>query len=196
MSRRPRPTARRAHRGGLLIEVLIALLLCAFGILGFAGMQARASTAEFESFQRSQALQLVSDMANRINANRANAGAYVFNGLIGGGAMADCSAVAAGAPLDLCEWGNLLRGSTETRGAAAVGAMLGARGCVVQAAGSTNRYVVSVAWVGMLPTGGPTDPCGLGQADFPTESLRRVVSTTVCVALLRDPAVPPPTPRC
>lgn len=196
----PRRSACRSHRrraqgGALLIEVLVAILLCAFALLGFAAMQARATGAEFESFQRSQALQLASDMASRINANRANAGAYVVDGLIGEGALADCSGL-SGAGLDLCEWANLLRGSTEQRAGAAVGAMLGARGCIVRAAGSSDRYVVTVVWVGITPTAGPADPCGQGQPAFPAEPLRRAASTTVCVALLRDPASAPAVSRC
>ena len=106
---------RRAQCGAMLLEALIAILICAFGLLGFVGMQARSTAAEFESYQRSQALVLVEDMTARINANRANAASYVNAGLIGAGAIADCSAL-TGANLDLCEWANLLRGSTETRG--------------------------------------------------------------------------------
>ena len=60
--------------------MLIAILICAFGLLGFAGMQARATSSEFEAFQRSEALVLVEDMVSRINANRAHAGDYVSGG--------------------------------------------------------------------------------------------------------------------
>jgi type IV pilus assembly protein PilV len=93
----------------LLIEALVAILICAFGLLGFAGMQARATSAEFESYQRSQALVMIEDIVSRMNANRANANAYVTGALIGDGAvLADCNGL-VGAPLDLCEWGIFTR---------------------------------------------------------------------------------------
>jgi len=38
---RARPTTS-GQRGALLIEVLAAILICEFGLLGFAGMKARA----------------------------------------------------------------------------------------------------------------------------------------------------------
>ena len=188
------PAAAR-QRGALLIEVLVAILICAFGLLGFAGMQARATSSEFEGFQRSQALVLIEDMVSRMNANRAHAVDYVNAGLIGDGPIADCTAL-AGAALDLCEWGNLIRGSAERRGGAGVGAMLAARGCITRPATSTDRYLVSIAWQGILPTAGASSPCGLGDDLFPNESLRRAASSTVCVALLRDAASAPAVPRC
>lgn len=193
MKSRTRPAA--ATRGALLIEVLIALLLCAFGLLGFAALQARASSAQFEALQRSQALILLQDMASRVNANRANAGDYVTAGLLGEAGLEDCTALASAA-LDRCEWGNLLRGNSETRATASVGAMLSARGCIVRAAGTTDRYVLSVAWVGVTGTGAPTSTCGQGDAVFPDEAVRRVVSLSLCVGQLRDPAVAPAVPRC
>lgn len=192
---KPARTAPARQRGALLLEALIAILICAFGLLGFAGMQARATSAEFESYQRSQALVLIEDITSRMNANRANASAYVDPGLIGAGAIANCSAL-AGANLDLCEWANLLRGSAETRGGVKVGSMFGARGCITRPTSSTDRYVISIAWQGIIPTGAPTSTCGQGDAAFPTASLRRVVSSVVCVGLLTDPAVAPSTPRC
>jgi type IV pilus assembly protein PilV len=191
----PRHHAARGQHGGMLIEVLVSILICAFGLLGFVALQARASTAEFESYQRSQALVLLEDMTHRLNANRGQATSYVTNGLIGAGDLADCSGL-AGAPLDLCEWSNLLRGSAETRSGANTGAMVGARGCITRAADSTDRYVVSIAWVGIVPTGAPASTCGQGDTAFADERLRRVVSSTVCVALLRDPATPLALPRC
>ena len=187
--------ARRRQRGALLIEVLVSIVICAFGLLGFAALQARATSTEFESYQRSQALLLLSDMTDRINANRANAGSYVTAGLIGTGDLANCAGM-TGANLDLCEWGNLIRGAAETRGTSRVGSMLSARGCITRAAGTSDRYLVSVAWQGTVATGAASDTCGQGDTAFPREDLRRVVSATVCVARLKDPAVIPPTPRC
>jgi len=188
------PSPRQAQRGALLIEVLVAILICAFGLLGFAGMQARATASEFESYQRSQALVLIEDMVNRINANRANAGDYLVEGLIGDGDIVEC--IGTGADLDLCEWANLIRGSAETRGGNKVGAMMSARGRITLATNTTDRYIVCVVWQGTVPSGAPASDCGEGDATFPDETLRRVVSSTVCIARLRDPAVAPAVPRC
>ena len=185
----------KLQRGALLIEALVSILICAFALLGFVAMQARASSSEFESYQRSQALVLLEDMTNRINADRANASAYVSAGLIGAGALVDCAGMTASA-LDLCEWGNLIRGSAEVRSGSTVGSMISARGCITRPAVSTDRYVVSIVWTGMVPTGPPTSTCGKDDAAFPTEAMRRVVSSTVCVALLRDAASAAALPRC
>ena len=75
--------------------MLVAILICAFGLLGFAGMQARATSSEFEGFQRSQALVLIEDMVSRMNANRAHAAEYVAAGLIGDGPLDDCAGLPA-----------------------------------------------------------------------------------------------------
>lgn len=189
------PRAARRQRGALLIEVLVSIVLCAFALLAFASMQGRASTAEFEALQRSQALVLAEDMGNRINVNRAAASSYVQTGLVGAGSLQDCSAL-TGAARDVCDWSNLIRGSTEQSGSTSIGAMLGARGCIVRAAGSSDRYIISVVWLGLAATGAPPAPCGQGQSDFPDEALRRVVSVTVCVASLRDAATAPSIARC
>lgn len=179
-----RGTRRQSgQRGGLLIEALVAIVICAFGLLGFAGLQARAIAAEFESFQRTQALTLIENITARMNANRANASAYASAGLFGGGALVDCTGL-SGVALDLCEWTNLLRGSAETRGGLKVGSMLTARACIVRGAGTTDRYLVAVAWQGINATAAPASTCGQGNAAYPTESLRRVVSSVVCVGSL------------
>lgn len=191
----PRRAAQARQSGALMIEVLVSILICAFGLLGFAGMQARATSSEFEGFQRSQALVLLEDMVSRMNANRGHAASYVSNGVIGAGAFANCSGL-AGASLDLCEWSNLIGGSAEQRGGAGLGSMLAARGCITRPGTSTDRYVISIAWQGILPTTGATSPCGLGDAAFPDDTLRRAVSSTVCIALLRDAASAPVVPRC
>ncbi len=188
-------SAFATQRGVLLVEVLVGLLLCALGIVGFARLQSRTSEIEFETLQRVQALSLLDDMVSRINNNRSHADDYVSAGLIGSGAVASCGSL-GGAALDLCEWGNLIRGVSESRGSRLMGSMLVARGCIARAADTSNRYTVSVAWQGLVATGAPAAPCGAGDTSYSGEALRRVVSSTVCIARLRDPALPPSLARC
>src|SRR5688572_7021458 len=56
--------------GFTMLEVLISLLIAVLGLLGLIGLQTQAQISEFESYQRSQALILVSDMVERITFNR------------------------------------------------------------------------------------------------------------------------------
>ena len=181
------------QRGALLIEVLVAVLICAFGLLGFTAMQARATTSEFESFQRSQALPLVEDMATRINVNRANAAAYVTNGLIGAGPAADCSGL-AGASLDVCEWGNLLRGSPRPRWQRRRCDACGAR-LHHPPAGSTDR-ISSRSSGGHVADAGGGDACRPGRRDLSHRGTATHGLDPACVALLRDPASAPAVSRC
>ena len=60
-----------------MIEALVSLVIIMFGLLGLAGLQTRMQQAEFESYQRSQALILLYDMVDRINTNRATVPCFV-----------------------------------------------------------------------------------------------------------------------
>ena len=64
-----------------------------------------------------------------------------------------------------------------------VGAMIGARGCIVQVDAAKKIYVVSVAWQGLLPTAAPGNICGkdLYGSD---DKFRRVVATTLRIGIL------------
>ena len=192
-------TARRGaaarQRGGMLVEILVSLGIFSFGLLSFTSMQARGAAAEYEALQRHQALVLVDDMVSRINANRGRADDYVGAGVIGTGETQDCSGT-GGAARDLCEWANLIRGTAEVRSGVRIGSMSQARGCITRAADASSRYTVAIAWQGIAATGAPASACGQGDAAYPQERLRRVVSTTLCIAQLRDPAVAPALPRC
>ncbi len=57
------------QRGVGLIEVMIALLVLAIGLLGFAGLQTRGITLGRKAFLQSQAIFLAQDMIERIRAN-------------------------------------------------------------------------------------------------------------------------------
>ena len=183
----PHPSAAR-QSGTTMIEVLVAIVIVVLGLLGLAGLQSRATLAEMESFQRAQAILLMQDMVDRINANRRNSMAYATGtSPKGTGNTADDCSILNGAPRDLCEWNNALLGAAETSGGANVGAMIGARGCVeVQSATMPRKFLVSVVWQGMNATAASnvTD-CGKGSYDT-ADKTRRVVSSQVTIGCLQN----------
>ena len=170
----------RGQQGAALIEALVAMLIVAFGILGVLSLQTRSFAANMEGYQRSQALVLVSDMAERINLNRANAASYVANdiGTTDPGNCADATLTRA--QKDLCEWAKAIQGAAETQGTSKVGAVIGARGCITSPA--TNQYLIVLAWQGLQRTAQPNNSCG--ENAYSSEDTRRIVSVVVQIGTL------------
>jgi type IV pilus assembly protein PilV len=65
-----------SQKGVGLIEILVALLVLAIGILGFIALQYRAVEATSEAINRVQAMNIARDMAERIRANRDGLSTY------------------------------------------------------------------------------------------------------------------------
>ncbi len=59
----------RAQRGVGMVEVLVALLLLAIGVLGFTALQLRAVGASIEASSQILALNLARDLTERMRAN-------------------------------------------------------------------------------------------------------------------------------
>ena len=178
----------KPNKGFSLIEILVTIVILLIGLLGLAGLQVRALTSQMESYQRSQALVLLKDMADRIDDNRIYAASYVTATPVGTG-LASCTATGASPAGDLCEWHNALLGAAELdSNGNKVGAMIGARGCVYQlvapdpVSGVPGQYLVAVAWQGLNSTAPPAVNCGINQ--YGNESLRRVVTLPVSIATL------------
>jgi type IV pilus assembly protein PilV len=171
---------RRSAAGFAMLEVLVALVVATFGVMSLAVLQNRAISLELEANQRAQALVLLQDMTERISVNRASAGEYVAAD-IGVGAMQPCAAAGARSAFDLCEWGNLLRGSAAMLGTQGAGAMLGARGCISQPGPDT--FLIEVAWQGLFDSAAPVSGCGAGQYGA-TNATRRTVTTMARFAIL------------
>lgn len=178
-----------------LLEVLVAMVILLSGLLGLAGLLTRSQQLEMESYQRAQALVLLQDMADRINANRKVAACYAVttdatngtpylgtNSSITPNCSSGTTAQYTRANEDLTAWHNTLRGSAETLGGTNVGAMIGARGCVRQIA--TNTYLILVTWQGLGKTVAPNASLACANATYGDEAQRRVVSTTVNIANL------------
>lgn len=194
---------RRQH-GFTLIEVLIAIVLTAFGLLGVAALMSRMQVAQTEGYYRAQAMSLLWNMRDRLQSGirtdtQANATADA-NAYTGGGTILTVGTAGtgvttytppctgSGSTRELCEWQEALLGAAETRGSAKVGAMTDARGCIelINAPDLTPgtctpaTFRVSVAWQGMTKTAAPpANVCG--QNLYSDETFRRVVAQQVTI---------------
>ena len=195
----------RNHQSGyLMIEVLITMFILAIGLLGVVGLQARAEQAETDSYQRTQALILAQDMADRIAANRTVAfdtstSPYIVltTAPLGTGAAKDCSGPTATADIDLCAWSDALLGAAEsyggtcdtsaasTRGQNCAGTLLNARGCITSPA--THVYLIQVVWQGMTPSAAPPSSVACGSGSYGADELRRAVTTVVQIGDINAP---------
>ena len=68
--------AQKSQKGLGMIEVLVAVVILAVGLLGLAAMQVTASKTTTQAAQKTQAILLAEDMIERIRANRSAAGSY------------------------------------------------------------------------------------------------------------------------
>ena len=180
-----RPFPRRIQ-GVTMIEVLVAIFILTIGLLGTASMQSQMQLTQVEAYQRAQAIVLLQDMVDRVNANRRNVGAYVTTSPLGTSAQ-DCSALTAVADLDKCEWNNALFGAAELKGTQTLGAMTGARACITNPVTTMPReVVVAVAWQGLRPTvvPGGTD---CGQNEYGTDDrMRRAMVARITIGCLEN----------
>ena len=176
------------QRGATLLEALVTLVIIAFGLLGLVGLQSRMQASEMEAYQRSQALILLNDMANRIAINRRAASSYVTTAPIGAGGT--CPAASGSRQqIDAAEWCNALQGAAEVSGSNRMGAVIGGRGCVEDM--GNNEYLITIAWQGLMPISAPPDgvACGKGLYEegedrCKNDVCRRTVTTLVRIGSL------------
>lgn len=194
-------TNRMTTRGFSLIEVLVTLVILVFGLLGLVGLQARGTQIEFEAYQRGQAVGLVNEMAGRLASARGQVGE--LNGVtvssadgsqyFGVGSDA-CAGTPTGVLGQVCQsWNEALLGAAATTGGSNVGAMIGARGCLIRAEpptiGSLADVFVVVVWQGMSDgvdpvAGSPAALCA-SEVDFGA-GRRRGLSLRVMVPALTN----------
>jgi len=98
----PKVRAARPHRvrGVTLIEILVALVVIAFGMLGLGGLMATGVKVNHGAYLRSQAVNMAYDIADRMRANRAEA----LTGVYEIGLDEDTPDGTAAADQDLIAW--------------------------------------------------------------------------------------------
>jgi type IV pilus assembly protein PilV len=180
----------KQQNGFSMIEVLVTIILLAFGLLGLAGLQAKTMNLEMESYQRAQALVLLSDMVSRLESNIVAGDTYLTASPLGTGdsELSSCTGLAAGAARYDCEWSNMLKGAAESNNSVNLGAMTGARGCITQIQAPNPAsgfcipgiYEIAVTWQGMFATIAPSNACA--EDLYGNDALRRAITLRVAVA--------------
>ena len=202
---------RSRQRGFSMIEVLVSLLIIQVGLLGLVGTQVIAQRAESEAYQRAQAVILLNDMVERLNANRGYASCFNFTGATTGtpylgvndaGHFTTSCTGSVMAQQAMDGWDRELQGSAERDSSVTnkIGGILSARGCVSSFVGADGitQYVVAVVWQGQSDSFSPTAmaaanstntalqqaaACGTGLYGS-DDGLRRMVYDTVQIATL------------
>jgi type IV pilus assembly protein PilV len=188
-----------------MVEVLVTLVILLLGLLGVFGLQVKAAKVELESYQRAQAIALVRDMADKLAESRGQITDYLtddvsstngnlYVGVMPSGTTDPCLVTATVAKTELCKWGQLLKGSAAQEGTTAVGAMIGARGCLIRVnppqLGAVADIFVVVVWQGLAAGNDPPDDALTGKnhcaggIDFGT-GLRRGIALRVMVPDLK-----------
>jgi type IV pilus assembly protein PilV len=144
---------RRSEGGFTLIEVLVALVIFAIGLLGIAALHIESLNAGRTALNRTQAVALASDLADRIRTNRlacdATGCAYT-----GAGALTSSCETTAGctaqelAATDVFRW--------RARGAAQLPGFGGVVNYTFRN-GLPGLYVITVQW---------TEPGSTSAADY------------------------------
>jgi type IV pilus assembly protein PilV len=108
----------RTQAGFTLLEVLVAILVIAIGLLGMAGLQMQSLRQGQSAYQRSVATQLAYDMSDRMRGNIAGVLANAYNrtglGTDYGTAVANCNTTTGCVAADLAkndayEWQQLVQ---------------------------------------------------------------------------------------
>jgi type IV pilus assembly protein PilV len=161
MTRNP-PSARNttAQQGFTLIEVLVAMIVLAIGLLGLAGLQASSLRNDQAAFMRTQATILAYDIADRMRANQGAviAGDYSYDpandpapvATPNCNAPAGCS-VSQMAANDLTEWLNALNTYLpQSTGTVCVDSTPVASGCgaapAIACDGVGSQFAITVTW--------------------------------------------------
>jgi type IV pilus assembly protein PilV len=135
---------RRAQSGFTMVEVLVALVVLAIGLLGIAALYLNSLQSGRTAIYRTQAITLAADLADRIRMNRTAQAAYgsVFTDVEA--ADPDCASTGG------CTDDELATTDLSIWKAAIADRLPGGQGQVVvtlpAAAGEPTIYVITVRW--------------------------------------------------
>ena len=159
--------------GFSLIEVLIAVIILAIGLLGIAGLQVTSKRTSFEALQRVTAVMLAQDIVERMRANKAQLSTYTAAADVTGTLTApgtNCTSAACTpaqiVTYDLYQWQQAIVGASETKGGANTGGLILPTGCITAGA-NTGEVTVAIAWRGLTKLSNPgINTCGSTSTNY------------------------------
>jgi type IV pilus assembly protein PilV len=141
----------RKQQGASMLEVLIAVLILAIGLLGVASLQLWGLRYNQSAYLRSQATIIAYDMADRMRANPNGVAAGYYNNISSSSLPSDPGCISTGctpqqlADYDILAWGNYFVANPPM--------LPGATGAVTK---SGNTYTVTVTWTDNEKSGAVT----------------------------------------
>ena len=143
--------------GFTLIEVLIAMLVLAVGLLGLAGLQATSLSNSQSAYNRSQATQLAYELADNMRANIPGVATYTSMLPSAATVQANCLTPTGCTPAqmaqnDLYQWNCAVAGGCQTIAAALPG---GVGTITVAVVGGVNVYTIKIIWTDKNNNGVP-----------------------------------------
>ncbi len=139
---------REVQRGLTLLEVLVAVVVLAIGLLGLAGLQVRGLRNVSESGTHAQAVILANELVERIHLNSDNASDYTT-------VPSTCSSPSATKDIDYCAVLMKARGDLDGDGSTDSGGIRLLREypstplfsiAACGSCGSTGLYTLTVSW--------------------------------------------------
>lgn len=191
---------RGARQSGVgLIEVLMTLLIISVGFLNMAGLQTVAKKSNYDAVQRTTAVILAQDIAERMRANPVSLEQYLTGASgIGGGALSQpnpaCTSAAKCNTLQLADydlwlWEQAIDGASETRtlngNTTETGGLNNPTGCIDgPLSGGAGVYTITITWRGLtelVNVSGNT--CGASSGKYgDNNEFRRILELEVFIA--------------
>jgi type IV pilus assembly protein PilV len=194
-------TLKKHSTGFTMMEVLITMIIILLGLLGIVALQGKAQLAQLEAYQRTQAILIMQDIVDRMNASRVAVTCFTVttNTTDGTPYLGEGVAAPTGCTASTTNYNNkandaiaaidaFLDGSAESLASLPAGAMTGARACISYDTTSevggpgTGYYQIIVAWQGLGDLTVPTVNCANNL--YGDETRRRAVSTFIRFANL------------
>ncbi len=185
------------QKGALMFEVLVSLFIVVTVFVGQISLQVFVQKNTAEVSQRSQAIAMMNNMADRITSNRGAAGCYAFTSatqispFLGHNGTSPTACAGFGdlqtqaiALADLTGWERELLGSSGVDSSNNnIQNIRNAKGCIsVDDSTVPPTYTIAVAWESTEEQVAPLSRCG--QGTYGNEAVRRAVETQVQFASL------------
>ena len=144
-------STRQNQRGVSLVEALVALVVMSVGMLGIASLYVTSLQTSRSALTRTQAVNIVNDMADRIRANSRGRAAYNTADFKASDSVANCSGDSTCSPTELAKsdvsaWMAFFSPPTVASSPTFTTDAVGKVQYVEGTGGEADQYTISLEW--------------------------------------------------